>query len=264
MNSCRGDELLQSEKDILAHASEYYKTLFGHEEKPVFNLDPVCWTQEEKVTEEENEALTRHFSLEELKKAIFSMETNTAPRPDHMPVEFYQKSWEILKHDLLDMLIEFWQQELDLGRLNYGIITLIPKLKEASRIQQFRPICLLNVSFKIITKILMLRFEGCMSRIINKCQSAFIKGRNIMDGVMTLHEILHDVKYRKKDGLILKLDFEKAYDKISWDFLFDMLKQRGFNETWCKWIEKVVTSGTLSVQINGSVGSYFKSGKGVR
>jgi hypothetical protein len=85
-----------------------------------------------------------------------------------------------------------------------------------------------------------------------------------MDGIMTLHEILHDVKNRKKDGLILKLDFEKAYDKISWDFLFHMLRQRGFNEIWCKWIEKVVTSGTSSVQVNGSVGNYFKSGEGVR
>jgi hypothetical protein len=80
----------------------------------------------------------------------------------------------------------------------------------------------------------MLRSEGCMSRIIHRCQPAFIKGRNIMDGVMTLHAILHDVKHNKRDGLILKLDFEKAYDKISWDFLFEMLRQRGFNETWCK------------------------------
>jgi mannosylglycoprotein endo-beta-mannosidase len=78
---------------------------------------------------------------------------------------------------------------------------------------------------------------------------------------MTLHEILHDVKSNKKDGLILKLDFKKAYDKISWDFLFEMLRQRGFNETWCG---EVVTSGTLSVHVNGSMGSYFKSGKGVR
>jgi hypothetical protein len=61
-----------------------------------------------------------------------------------------------------------------------------------------RPICLLNVSFEIITKILMLRFEDCMNRIIHRCQSAFIKGRNIMDGVLTLHEILHDVKIKKK------------------------------------------------------------------
>jgi hypothetical protein len=132
------------------------------------------------------------------------------------------------------MLKEFWEHKLDLGRLNYGVITLIPKTKEAAKIQQYRPICLLNVSFKIITKILMLRFEGCMSRIIHRCQTTFIKGRNIMDGVMILHEILDDVKWKKKDGLIVKLDFEKAYDKISWEFLFDMLSHRGFSETWCK------------------------------
>jgi hypothetical protein len=110
----------------------------------------------------------------------------------------------------------------------------------------------------------MLRFEDCMSRIIHKCQSAFIKGRNIMDGVLTLLEIIHDVKQKTKDGVILKLDFEKAYDKINWDFLFEMLEQKGFNETWCKWIKKVITSGTLSVQANGRMGRYFKSGKGVR
>jgi hypothetical protein len=176
------------------------------------------------------------------------MEKNTAPSPDHMPVEFYQSGWEIVKQDLLGMLIEFGAHQLNVGRLNYGVITLIPKLKEACRIQQYRPICLLNVSFKIITKILMMRLESCMSRIINKCQSAFIKGRNIMDGVMILHEIVHDVKVRKKDGVILKLDFEKAYDKISWEFLFEMLKQRGFCESWCKWMREVVSSGTLSVK----------------
>jgi hypothetical protein len=179
-------------------------------------------------------------------------------------VEFYQNGWEIIKHDLFEMLKEFWEHKLDSGRLNYGVITLIPKIKEDSKIQQYRQICLLNVSFKIITKTLMLRFEGCMGRIIYRCQTAFIKERNIMDGVMILHEILHDVKWKLKDGLILKLDFEKAYDKISWDFLFEMLSHRGFSEIWSKWIKEVVTSGTLSVQINGTVGSYFESGKGVR
>ena len=81
---------------------------------------------------------------------------------------------------------------------------------------------------------------------------------------MSLHEILHDTKIKKKDGLVLKLDFEKAYDKISWKFLFDCLRQRGFCEKWCQWIEKVVTCGTLSVKVNDKVGAYFKCGKGVR
>jgi hypothetical protein len=110
----------------------------------------------------------------------------------------------------------------------------------------------------------MLRFEDCMSRIISSSQNAFIKGRNIMDGVLCLHEILHDTRVRKKDGIVLKLDFEKAYDKINWDFLFEVLKQRGFSETWCRWLRTVVCGGTLSVKVNGNMGSYFKSGKGVR
>ena len=85
-----------------------------------------------------------------------------------------------------------------------------------------------------------------------------------MDGVMALHEVLHDTKIKKKDGLILKLDFEKAYDKLNWDFLFSCLRQRGFCEKWCRWIKLVVTGGTLSVKANDLVGSYFQSGKGVR
>jgi hypothetical protein len=84
----------------------------------------------------------------------------------------------------------------------------------------------------------MLSFEDRMSRIISRSQNAFIKGRNIMDGVLSLDEILHETKIKRKDSVILKLDFEKMYDNISWSFLFESMKQRGFYETWCEWIEK--------------------------
>ena len=113
------------------------------------------------------------------------------------------------------MFTELQNNEMKMERLNYGLITLLPKVKEANRIQQYRPICLLNVVYKIFTKSLMLRLEPIMGKIINKCQTGFIKGRNILDGIMSLHEILHDTKVKKKDGLVLKLDFEKTYDKIS-------------------------------------------------
>jgi hypothetical protein len=84
-----------------------------------------------------------------------------------------------------------------------------------------------------------------------------------MDGVLTLHEIVHDARI-KKDGVVIKLDLEKAYDKISWDFLFEILRQRGFCESLCTWIQEVISSGTLTVKVNRTTGSYFKSGKGVR
>lgn len=181
-----------------------------------------------------------------------------------MPIEFYQSFWKVIKDDILTLSADFNNHNLDIGRLNYGTNTLIPKTKEANKIQQYRPICLLIVIFKIFTKTLMLQTEHILEMIINKSQTTLMKGRNIMDGVMCLHEILHDTKSRKKDGVILKLDFEKAYDKLSWQFLMECLRQRGFCDKWCKWIWDVITSGTLSVKVNSGMGDYFKCGKGVR
>jgi hypothetical protein len=85
---------------------------------------------------------------------------------------------------------------------------------------------------KFSQKALMLRLDKVVGRIINRSQFGFLKDRNIMDGILALHKILHDTRVRKKDGLILKLDFEMAYDKLNWDFLFDCLEQRGFCKKW--------------------------------
>ena len=83
-----------------------------------------------------------------------------------------------------------------------------------------------------------------------------------MNGVLALHEILHETKRRKEIGVILKLDFEKAYDKVNWAFLFDTLKLSGFYEKWCTWMQQVVTCGTVSVKLNDKVGPYFVSSRG--
>jgi hypothetical protein len=95
--------------------------------------------------------------------------------------------------------------------LSFGIITLVPK-KEALKIQQHRPICLLNVSFKIFSKVLTNRISIVADKVIRPSQTTFIPGRYIMEGVVTLHETIHDM--HRKNGVILKLDFEKAYDKV--------------------------------------------------
>lgn len=85
-----------------------------------------------------------------------------------------------------------------------------------------------------------------------------------MDGILTLHEVLHHAHVKKKVGVVLKLDFEKAYDKINWDFLLECHRNRGFGTTWCGWIEKILHNGTVSIKLNNEVGPYFQSYKGVR
>jgi hypothetical protein len=113
------------------------------------------------------------------------------------------------------MLQDLREGNLDLARLNYGIITLIPKIKGAVNIRQFRPIFLLNVVYKIITKTLTLRLNIVADKFISPNQTAFIPRRYILDGVVVIHEVLHELAKHKQSGIILKLDFEKAYDKVS-------------------------------------------------
>jgi hypothetical protein len=96
-----------------------------------------------------------------------------------------------------------------LFNLNYGIITLLPKSKEATNIKQFRPICLINVSFKIFTEVAVRRLTQVVDKLISQSQTVFVPGQNIMEGVVIPHEIIHELHRKKMNEVILKLDFEK-------------------------------------------------------
>ena len=85
-----------------------------------------------------------------------------------------------------------------------------------------------------------------------------------MDGVLSLHEILNYTYVKKRVGIVLKLDFGKAYDKVNWDFLLECHKMRGFNDTWCGWVKQILYNGTVSIKLNSNVGPYFQSKKGAR
>ena len=164
---------------------------------------------------------------------------------------------------MLEIFEEFHAGILDVSRMNYEIITLLPKVQDAERIQQYRPVCLLNCIYKWVTKFLTLRLESIADKLILVNQTAFMKGRDIMNGIMALHEIFHETKKNNEVGIVLKLDFKKAYDKVCWEFLFKCLKIRGFCETRCFWIRQVVSGGTVSVKLNDQIGPYFMSYKGV-
>jgi mannosylglycoprotein endo-beta-mannosidase len=173
--------------------------------------------------------LTAPYSEEEVNKAIFQMEHNKAPGPDGFPAEFYQTFWDTIKSDLLQMFSVLHAGQLELFRLNFGEVILLSKVNEAERIQQYRPICLLNVSFKIFMKVATIRLNTVADHVVQPSQTAFMQGRNILDGVVMLHEAVHELHTKKLNDAILKLDFEKAYDKVKWSFLQQTLRMKGFS-----------------------------------
>jgi hypothetical protein len=113
------------------------------------------------------------------------------------------------------LFMNFHAGNLLLHSINFGTIILLPKCREATHIKEYRPICLLNISFKIFTKVATSRISQVAQNVISPSQMAFIPGRNIMEGVIVLHEMLHEMHRKKQSGVILKNDFEKAYDKLS-------------------------------------------------
>jgi hypothetical protein len=89
-----------------------------------------------------------------------------------------------------------------------------------------------------------------------------LPGRYILEGVVVLHETIHELKRKKQKGFILRLDFEKAYDKVNWDFLQQVLRMKGFLIMWCQWMEKVVTNGSVCIQVNNDLGQFFPNQEG--
>jgi hypothetical protein len=246
------------------HIEEYYKKLFGREERGELRLDRNFWETEGSLSEAEAATLVEPFIEKEIKNALDDMNISSAPSPDGLPVEFYKCFWEQVKSPVLEMFGKLYNGDLDLSRINYGLISLIPKLKEANNIKQCKPICLLGVDYKWFTKVLTMRLTVVSDNIINKIHTTFLPGRNILEGVVVLHETLHEMRRKKGKGIIMKLDFEKAYDKVSWPFLMEVLERNFFPLKWIELIQHAVTGGRVGINLNREPGNFFRTLKGLK
>lgn len=143
-------------------------------------------------------------------------------------------------------------------RINWANIVLIPKIDSPESPSNYRPISLINASLKIISKLLAARLSNMINSLVDAEQSAFLKGRCILDNIATAEELIFSIHRRKLPGHILKVDFSKAFDLVDWEFLFDLLKARGFGERWIGWIICILSSSKASILINGSPDSYVR------
>nr|GEW03339.1 RNA-directed DNA polymerase, eukaryota, reverse transcriptase zinc-binding domain protein [Tanacetum cinerariifolium] len=125
---------------------------------------------------------------------------------------------------------------------NSSFIALIPKIHDANMVKDFRPISLIGSLYKIIVKILANRFVVVLGNLVNEVQSAFVVDRQILDGPFILNKVVQWCKSKKKKSLVFKVDFEKAYDSVRWDYLDDILRNLGFRDKWCRWIQNCLRS----------------------
>ncbi|XP_058756625.1 uncharacterized protein LOC131629842 [Vicia villosa] len=212
-----------------------------------------------------NDLLTLTPSAEEIHNAIFSLNADSAPGPDGFGAYFFQKYWDVIKLDVINVVCSFFLQSWIPSNYNTNTIVLNPKTNSAYSLNQFRPIALANFKYKIISKILADRLSSILPSLISPEQKGFIHGRNIKDCICLTSEAINLLNNRSFSGNVaLKIDISKAFDTLSWPFIIKTLECFGFNEKFCNWIKVILNSAHLSIGFNGKLVGYFKCSNGVR
>ena len=263
-----GDTLITDPKDILEEEKHFYSTLYTKQknsqseadfDKLVSNLNlPV-------LTDMNAEICDIDLNIEELGKALRELPNNKSPGSDGMTTEFYKFFWPNIKEIVFDSLSYAYNYETLSIEQKRGILTLTPKKdKDLRLLKNWRPISLLNTDYKILAKTLSSRLQKVISSIIKSDQTGYIKGRYIGNNVRTIYDIIDYCNLTDKPGMVVFLDFEKAFDSISWDFLHRTLKLFNFGPVFRKWIQILYTNPECCVSNNGYPSSFFMLSRGIR
>nr|GEX71936.1 putative RNA-directed DNA polymerase, eukaryota, reverse transcriptase zinc-binding domain protein [Tanacetum cinerariifolium] len=232
--------------------SEFFQHFRRRFDKPYVSRDYLDMNYSKTLSIDQQVELELEVSKEEIKRAVWDCGTDKSPGPDRFTFGFYRRLWKIIKNDAFEAVKHFFTHGDIPKGCNSSFIALILKICDANVVKDFRPISLIGSLYKIIAKILANHLVVVLGDIVNEVQSAFIADQKILDSPFILNEVLQWCKSKKKQSLIFKVDFEKAYDLVRWDILDDVLKKFGFGDKWCKWIQCCLSSSRGSILINGS------------
>nr|GEU59262.1 hypothetical protein [Tanacetum cinerariifolium] len=208
--------------------------------------------------------MIREVSDQEIKDAIFSIGNDKSPGPDGYTAAFFKEVWDIISKDIMLAIREFFVNGKLLKELNLTIIALMPKVSSLARVNDYRPISCCNVLFKCISKIIANRIKESLKTLVSSNQSAFVPGRNIADNSLLTEELMHNYHLdRGPPRCAFKVDIQKAYDTVDWNFLKVILLGFGFHDRLVGWIMECVTSTSFSININGLLHGYFNGKRGL-
>ena len=208
--------------------------------------------------------LKQEIELAEINKAIKNMQPNKSPGEDGLPIEFYRVFWTDIKH----LLFNSYKYSLEIGSLSItqkrGVISLLPKKNDLALLKNWRPLTLLNVDYKILAKIIATRLKETLLHLIDQDQTGFLEKRFIGQNIASLIEVIDYCENNDLAAVLISIDFEKAFDKLDWDFLWKCMHFFKIPENIISWVKTLYSGSNSCVTNNGHMSDYFKLGRGVR
>jgi hypothetical protein len=210
------------------------------------------------------DALIGAFSLLEVEAALTSLDRASAPGPDGFGPAFYRAIWATAHPALLHLFEKFHSRSVDLERINRAHIVLLPKPAAVVTAASFRPVSLQNCSVKALCKALTFRLQQQINALIDVDQTGFLSGWSISENFVYATELVQTCFRRKAPTVVLKLDFAKAFDSVSWSSLRTVMLARGSPLLWCDWLDDIFISSRSAVLLNGVPGRWIRCMRGLR
>ena len=195
------------------------------------------------------------------------MHSSKSPGLDGMSPSFFQKFWHIVGHDVTTIVLSVLNFGHVLRKMNHTHIVLILKKNDPTHMGDYRPISLANVISRIVSKVIANCLKFILPNVISDAQSAFVPNCLITDNTTIAYKLLHRLWNRrkgKKGQMVVKLDISKAYDKMEWIFLQQMMVKLGFDPTWIQLAMETVTTTSYSILINGKPKGFITPTRGIR
>ena len=258
--------LTLDQKEIIKETKNFYENLYTRKEVDEVDLEDILnFDDIKKLSENQKNNLEGKITLNEAFQALKNMANNKSPGSDGFTVEFFKFFWKDIG-ELLLRSINYGYRKGELSSTQKeGIITCIPKGDKPKQfLKNWRPISLLNVSYKIASACIANRLKSVLPNIINIDQTGFLSGRYIGENIRTLYDLMAYTEKNKIPALLLLIDFEKAFDSIAWSFIHKVLHFFNFGESIKRWISVFYNNIKSCVIVNSHLSSWFELGRGCR